>query len=178
MNADTALVIMRHAAGDAGRPHVNGDAADKVLALATAFRKAGRPVISVRHADSDPASPLHPEGSGYPPMPCVEEQFGEAVFVKRRSSAFATTALAAHLRERGLSHLYLVGAVAGFCVNSTARTACDPGLRVTLVPDAVLGSDLPLVGLEARTAFDVTMGLLAADFAELRGSGAVLRGLG
>ncbi|WP_294240223.1 isochorismatase family protein [uncultured Sphingomonas sp.] len=163
---------------EARRPHVNGDAPTKISGLATAFRDAGRPVIHVRHADPDPSSPLHPKASGYPPIPCAVERPGEAVFVKRSSSAFATTVLADHLRAQGLSHLYLVGAVAGFCVNSTARAACDLGFRVTVVPDAVLGFDLPAAGLEAQTIFDVTMGLLAADFGELRDSGAVLAQLG
>lgn len=111
-------------------------------------------------------------------MACAVERPGEAIFVKRSSSAFATTPLAAHLHEQGLSHLHIVGAVAGFCVNSTARAASDLGFAVTVVPDAVLGFDLPSAGLEAQAIFDVTMGLLAADFAELRDSEAVLAGLG
>ncbi|MET3437650.1 isochorismatase family protein [Sphingomonas sp. NCPPB 2930] len=163
---------------DAGRPHVNGDAPARIEALAEAFRGAGRPVIHIRHAEADPTSPLHPDAPGYPPMACAVERPGEAIFVKRSSSAFATTPLAAHLHEQGLSHLHIVGAVAGFCVNSTVRAASDLGFAVTVVPDAVLGFDLPSAGLEAQAIFDVTMGLLAADFAELRDSEAVLAELG
>lgn len=148
MQADTALVIIdmqmvMQERIDAGRPHVNPNAPAAVEALAKAFRQAGRPVIHIRHAEADPASPLYPDASGYPPMACAQALPGEALFVKRSSSAFATTPLAAHLRDQGLSHLYVVDAVAGFCVNSTVRSAADLGFVVTVVRDAVIGFDLP-----------------------------------
>jgi len=177
MQADTALVIidMLQERIDAGRPHVNPNAPAAVEALAKAFRQAGRPVIHIRHAEADPASPLYPDASGYPPMACAQALPGEALFVKRSSSAFATTPLAAHLRDQGLSHLYVVDAVAGFCVNSTVRSAADLGFVVTVVRDAVIGFDLPSAALDAQTVFDVTMGLLEADFATLRDSAALLQ---
>ncbi len=179
MDSDTALLIidmqreMQHRI-DAGRSHVNPDAPAIIAALAYAFRYARRPVIHVRHAEADPASPLHPDAPGYPPMACAVERPDEAVFVKRSSSAFATTALEAHLRERGITHIHVVGAVAGFCVNSTVRAASDLGFRVTVVRDGVIGFDLPSAGLDAGVIFDVTMGLLAADFAEVVDGEAVL----
>lgn len=105
MQADTALVIIdmqmvMQERIDAGRPHVNPNAPAAVEALAKAFRQAGRPVIHIRHAEADPASPLYPDASGYPPMACAQALPGEALFVKRSSSAFATTPLAAHLRDQ------------------------------------------------------------------------------
>ena len=180
MQADTALVIIdmqmvMQVRIDAGRPHVNPNAPAAVEALAKAFRQAGRPVIHIRHAEADPASPLYPDASGYPPMACAQALPGEALFVKRSSSAFATTPLAAHLRDQGLSPLYVVDAVAGFCVNSTVRSAADLGFVVTVVRDAVIGFDLPSAALDAQTVFDVTMGLLEADFATLRDSAALLQ---
>ncbi|QXT36816.1 isochorismatase family protein [Sphingomonas sanguinis] len=179
MDTDTALVIidmqmeMQHRI-DAGQPHINPHAPAAIAALAAAFRDAGHPVIHVRHAEGDSTSPLHPDAPGYPPMECARERPGEAVFVKCSSSAFATTGLEAHLRERGIAHIHVVGAVAGFCVNSTVRAASDLGFRVTVVRDAVIGFDLPSAGLEAGVIFDVTMGLLAADFVAVAGSEAVL----
>ena len=174
---DSALIIIdmqqeMQARIDAGRPHVNGDAPAKVAAVAAAFRAAGQGVIHVRHAEADPASPLHPDAPGYPPMPCAIEWAGEAIFVKRSSSAFATTDLADHLRAIGSPKLHVVGAVAGFCVNSTVRAAVDLGFQVDVVADAVLGFDLP--GQDAQTIFDVTMALLAADFARITDSAAAI----
>lgn len=162
---------------DAGRPHVNPDAPAIVAALIAAFRRAGLAVIHVRHADPDPKSPLHVDAPGYPPMACALEAEGEPLFVKRSSSAFATTDLERHLRATGSPDLIVVGAVAGFCVNSTVRAASDLGFRASVVADAVLGFDLPGLDHDARTVFDVTMALLAADFAQVTDSVAVMAAL-
>jgi nicotinamidase-related amidase len=162
---------------DGGRPHVNPDAPDRVAALIAAVRAGGGRVIHVRHADNDPASPLHPGAAGHAAMPCARERDGEAVFVKRSSSAFATTDLAAHLHAAGIAHIHVAGAVAGFCVNSTVRAAADLGFGVSVIADAVLGFDLPDAKLDARTIFDVTMALLAADFATLTDTATVIGAL-
>lgn len=152
---------------DAGRQYVNPGAPENVAALVAACRQAGKPVFHVRHEEIDPASPLHAHAPGYQVMPCAEDAADEIVVVKRSSSAFATTDLERHLRARDISHLYIVGAVAGFCVNSTVRSASDLGFKVSVVRDAVIGFDLPSANLDAQTIFDVTMDLLEADFAEV-----------
>lgn len=162
---------------DAGRPYVNHDAPRNIAALLAAFRQAKLPVFHVRHEESDPASPLHAEASGYPPMPCARHTAGEAVVIKRSSPAFATTNLENQLRAQGISHLYISGAVAGFCVNSTVRSASDLGFTLSVIRDAVIGFDLPSANLDAQTIFDVTMGLLAADFAALVDTSSVLAAL-
>jgi len=162
----------------AGRDCVNADAPERIAALAAAFRQAGWPVVHVRHRDDTPQSPLHPAAVGYPPMACAEALEGEAVFVKRTSSAFASTDLAAHLHAQGLTELVVAGAVAGFCVNSTVRHGADLGFEMTVVRDAVLGFDLPDAGLSAAVIFDVTLAHLAADFARVVDSASVLASAG
>jgi nicotinamidase-related amidase len=151
---------------DAGADTVNPDAPERIAAIASAFRQRGWPVVHVRHVAGDPASSFHPAAAGYPAMACAEAQDGEPVFLKTTSSAFASTDLADHLRNRGLKELVLVGAVAGFCVNSTVRSGADLGFRMTVVSDAVMGFSLPGAGRSAREIFDVTMALLEADFAQ------------
>lgn len=150
---------------DAGRGHANPDTAEHVAALAAGFRAAGRPVLHVRHAASDPASPFHPDAPGHAPMPCAEAAPGEAVFVKSTSSAFPSTRLEAHLRAEGIDEIVVAGAVAGFCVASTVRDAADRGFRMAVAGDAVLSFALP--GLPAQTVLEVTLGLLGADFARI-----------
>jgi len=172
MGMNTALVIIdmqmvMQERIDAGRQHVNPDASENVAALVAACRQAGQPVFHVRHEESDPASLLHVDAPGYQAMPCARDAAGEVVVIKRSSSAFATTDLESHLRAGDVTHLYIVGAVAGFCVNSTVRSASDLGFKVSVVRDAVIGFDLPSASLDAQTIFDVTMGLLEADFAEI-----------
>lgn len=159
---------------EAGRDCVNADAPARIAALTEAFRERGLPVIHIRHRDDDPNSPLHADAGGYPPMSCAEAIEGEAVFVKQTSSAFASTNLAAHFQDKGITDLFVTGAVAGFCVNSTVRNGADLGFDVTVVRDAVVGFDLPAEGMTARVIFDVTMAHLEADFARLTDAAAVI----
>lgn len=162
---------------DAGRQHVNPNASENVAALVAACRQAEKPIFHVRHEADDPASPLHVNAPGYQPMPCARDAAGEIVVVKKSSSAFPTTDLESHLRDRGVTHLYVVGAVAGFCVNSTVRSASDLGFDVTVVRNAVIGFDLPPTNFDAQTIFDVTMGLLEADFAEVMDTATAIEAL-
>lgn len=138
-----------------------------IARLAAASRAAGVPVVHVRHRAAE--GPFHPADPSSAPMPCAEALPGEAVFEKMTSSAFASTDLEAHLRGAGISRLVIAGAVAGFCVSSTTRAACDLGFDCVLVRDAVLGFALP--GVSARALFDAHMAVLGADFARLAGSG-------
>jgi len=152
---------------DAGRGRVNGEAAEKIAALAAAFRAARKPVIHIRHRDADENSPLNENAPGYRPMACAEARENEPVFIKSTSSAFASTELEGYLREVDITHLVVTGAVAGFCVNTTVRAGSDLGFKMSVVSDAVLGFDLPSADLSARTIFDVTMAHLESDFAEI-----------
>lgn len=152
---------------NSGRDCVNRNAPKQITALAAAYRIRGLPVIHIRHRDDATASPMHQDAAGYPPMPCAEALEGEAVFIKQTSSAFASTDLAAHLHQHGITELVVTGAVAGFCVNSTVRSGADQGFTMTVVKDAILGFDLPDAGLTAQVIFDVTMAHLEADFARL-----------
>lgn len=160
---------------DAGLDCVNPEAGDRIARLAAAFRAAGLPVVHVRHRSDDPAAAFHPGNPLASPMPCAEALPGEPVFIKTTSSAFASTELADWLRERGIGDLVVAGAVAGFCVNTTARQGCDLGFRMTVARDAVLGFGLGEGQPDAATIFEVTMGLLAADFATVAESPTILQ---
>jgi nicotinamidase-related amidase len=152
---------------EGGRDHVNPDAPLRIAELSELFRQRGLPVLHVRHRDENPASPFHPDAAGYPPMSCAEALENEPVFLKRTSSAFASTDLAAYLNDKGIANIFVTGAVAGFCVNSTVRAGADLGFHMTVVRDAVIGFDLPSTKLSASTIFDVTMANLEAGFAKV-----------
>lgn len=162
---------------DRNQPHINGDAPAKIAALTKHFRDADHSVIHVRHSDADPASPFHPDAATWQPMTCAEARAEEVVVYKTTSSPFASTTLERQLRDRRIDHLYVVGAVAGFCITSTVRAASDLGFAVSVVRDAVLGFDLPSASLSADEIFRVSLGLLAADFATLMTSEAVMASL-
>jgi nicotinamidase-related amidase len=53
-----------------------------------------------------------------------------------RQSGFANTDLDFQLRQRGNSHVIVVGLLAGACIELTARFAMEFGYHVTLVRDA------------------------------------------
>jgi len=168
----TALLIidmqmMMHDRMTSGRDHVNSGAPANIASLANQSRNAGLPVIHVRHRDDTVGSPLHPESAGYQPMPCAVAREGEAIFIKTTSSAFASTELGTWCRSQGIQDITVVGAVASFCVTSAVRTGADLGFNMTVVSDAVIDFDLPNAGLGAQDIFNVTMGLLKADFAKV-----------
>ncbi|MGY9046142.1 hypothetical protein P775_00760 [Puniceibacterium antarcticum] len=52
-------------------------------------------------------------------------------------------------------------------MSSTVRNGADLGFAMTVVRDAIVGSDIPAAGLSAQVIFDVTMAHLEADFASL-----------
>ena len=159
-------MLMQHRL-DAGRAHVNGDALARIVALADEFRREGRQVIHVHHAEVDPKSPMYLEAPAQRVMPGAEPIDGEPIFLKSTSSPFASTDLEKYLRGSGIDTIVVTGAVAGFCVNTTVRVGSDLGFKMIVVSDAVMGFDLPDEGLSARTVFDVTMALLKSDFAEV-----------
>lgn len=45
------------------------------------------------------------------------------------------------LRQRGIDHLYVVGLATDFCVKQSVLDALAAGLRVTVLEDAIAGSD-------------------------------------
>ncbi|WP_425984712.1 isochorismatase family cysteine hydrolase [Ensifer sp. R-19] len=51
-------------------------------------------------------------------------------------SGFANTDLDQQLRQRGITHLIIVGLLANTCIESTARYGMELGYHVTLVRDA------------------------------------------
>ncbi len=52
------------------------------------------------------------------------------------SSGFANTDLDLQLRQRGITHLVLIGLIANTCIETTAKFAAELGYHVTLVRDA------------------------------------------
>lgn len=153
-----------------GRERANPGAEAAGRGLLALFRAHGLPVVHVFHHDADPDSPFRKGAPDGAPMAGFAPEGGEAVFWKSGSSAFAGTGLEAHLRERRIGRLVLIGAVAAFCVTSTCRQASDLGFSVLLPGDALIGFDIPAHDggrIDAGTVLRVTLSLLGVDFARL-----------
>lgn len=114
----------------------NPNAEANVARLLAAFRSARRPVIHIRHASTEPDSPLRPELPGHAPSPVAREEPGEPVLTKSVNGAFAGTDLERRLREGELTRVVTVGVQTDHCVSTTVRQGSDLGFDMILVNDA------------------------------------------
>src|SRR6185437_12183225 len=71
----------------------NPGAEANIAVLLDAWRRAGQPVIHVRHASTNPNSPLHPDHPGHAVRPEALPRPGEPVVIKNVNSAFIGTTL-------------------------------------------------------------------------------------
>lgn len=153
-----------------GRQRCNPDMERHVANLLALFRAKGLPVFHVWHRDSNPDDKYRQGLKGADPMPCALQIEGEDVFWKSGSSGFARTGLDPALRRKGVTQIVLVGAVAAYCVASTARAGSDLGFDIIVPGDALLGFDLPAHDggrIDADTALRVTLATLGSDFARI-----------
>ncbi|MFJ1751806.1 cysteine hydrolase family protein [Kitasatospora sp. NPDC088134] len=156
----TALVVVDlqndFCVGDVATARFPGEPA--LLALAAAncaravesARASGVEVLFVRFlgdpAHQGPAWRWRDAALGKRPK-CLEGSWGaefhaalprpdEAVFTKRACfDAFQDPDFEPHLRRRGIDHLVLAGLFTDVCVDSTARTAFQRGLHLTVLRD-------------------------------------------
>jgi nicotinamidase-related amidase len=102
--------------------------------------------------------------------PDFAPQEGDVVALEHwAQSGFANTDLDFQLKQHGISHVVVVGALANTCVESTARYAMELGYHVTLVRDATVAfrremmhATLDLNGPTYAHAILTTKALLAA----------------
>lgn len=127
-------------------------------------------VVRIIHQTDGIDSILNKKSPYYQFISGFENKEDEPVFVKDTSSAFASTKLKSYLDDNAVSEVVVIGAVAGFCINSTVRHGADLGIKMTVVKDAVISFDLPDGKGEAKNIHDVTMNLLASDFAKITSS--------
>lgn len=111
-------------------------AESNIARLLAAFRAAGQAVIHVRHASTNPASPLRAGHPGHQPKLEAEALPNEPLIVKQVNSAFIGTDLEALLRANGIGRLVVCGATSDHCVSTTVRMASNLGFAAVLVDDA------------------------------------------
>lgn len=114
----------------------NPQAEANIARLLQLFRGLNAPVIHVRHASTNPLSPLRPDQPGHRPKPEAEALPGERVFIKNVNSAFIGTDLEAYLRAQAIHTLVVVGVQTDYCVSTTVRMAANLGFSVSVVDDA------------------------------------------
>ncbi|NNG21979.1 isochorismatase family cysteine hydrolase [Telluria aromaticivorans] len=134
---------------NAARLHAN------LSAILSAVREAGIPVVIVPHHRYD-----HNDLDGWHHMTPYQESSAKALVFQKgewggewhpdfapqpgdviakehwASSGFANTDLDLQLRQRGITHVVIVGLIANTCIEGTGRNASELGYHVTLVRDA------------------------------------------
>jgi nicotinamidase-related amidase len=150
------------------------------LRLIEAWRRAGRPLIHVRHDSLDPASPLHPSSPGNGFKPDYGPVDGEWLVTKSVNSAFIGTDLELRLRRLDARHVAIFGLVTDQCVSTTARMAANLGYAGFVVADAcaafgVLGHDG--VEIPAEALHRAHLATLHHEFLPVRDTDEVLAAL-
>lgn len=139
MNDATALILVdlqTGAFGGCGIPATHD--ADLLLrnayALLREARASGVPVVHVQHCASH--GEVFEEGApGWPILPQLRPEAGEAVVRKRASNAFEGTPLDKLLRKIGTRDLVVTGIQSEDCVAATCRGALRLGYGVRLAED-------------------------------------------
>ena len=144
--ANGVLVII-----DAQREYTDGllplsgvaPAVEALAVLLEKARKAGAPIIHVRHKGSATGKAFNPTLSGFEIVKALTPRDGEEIVDKGLPNAFAGTELANHLKASGRKNLIVGGFMTHMCVSATVRSATDHGYMSTVAADTVATRDLP-----------------------------------
>jgi nicotinamidase-related amidase len=168
--ADGTLLII-----DAQREYTDGllplpgvqAAIDSLAGLLEKARKAGAPVVHVRHKSAGKA--FNPASTGYEIVTPLAPRPGEPIIDKGLPNAFAGTDLARQLAANGRKNLIVGGFMTHMCISATVRSATDNGFMSTIAADTVATRDLPdATGgatITADTINRVTLAALSDRFA-------------
>src|SRR5258707_4918997 len=116
-------------------------AIDALAVLLEKARKAGAPIVHVRHQSKGKA--FNPSSSGYEIVAPLAPRAGEVIVDKGLPNAFAGTDLLKHLAANGRKNLIVGGFMTHMCVSATVRSATDNGYMSTIAADTVATRDLP-----------------------------------
>jgi len=121
---------------------------DRVLSNVTVLlgkaRSSGMPVLFIQH-DGPKGHPLEAETAAWAIHPSIPPLSEEPVIRKKASDSFFETRLAEELQTGEISHLIIAGGMTEYCVDTTCRRAVTLGYDVTLVADAHLTRDTPVL---------------------------------
>lgn len=122
-----------------GRNNPNAEA--RCIDMLHKWRAEALDIIHVRHASTNPTSPLHPSKDGFAFYPGAEPMAGEGLVTKSVNSGFIGTDLKKWLDEKKATHLVIIGLTTDHCVSTTTRMAGNFGYQTYLVSDAVATFD-------------------------------------
>ncbi|MCA1602056.1 MAG: cysteine hydrolase [Acidobacteria bacterium] len=85
--------------------------------------------------------------------PDLQPREGDTVLPPHKSCDVFETDLPDHLRQRGITHLVIVGMTANLCCESTGRHAMEKGYDVTFLSDAIGADNIPAYEAAIRINF-------------------------
>jgi len=149
LDTKTALIVIDLQKGIVSIPavHPMDGVVKHVIALASAFRKRGLPVVLVNVAGGAPGRAELPRSHReFPPgwadlIPELNPQPQDHLVTKRTPGAFTNTGLDAHLRAAGITQVVVVGVATSNGVEATARQAYELGFNITFATDAMTDRD-------------------------------------
>lgn len=171
------LIDLQQGLDDPSRARSTPDLKRNIQRLLTVWRDADRPLVHVRHASTEPSSPLRPETGGFAFMKPFEPEPDEPVFEKTVNSAFITTELESYLHEHGHEQLVIVGLTTDHCVSTTTRMAQNLGFDPVVVSDgtATFARSTPDGGsLGASANHQAALAHLYGEFATIHTTADVL----
>jgi nicotinamidase-related amidase len=137
-------------------------AASSARTLLEHFRKAGMPVIHVRHEETEAGATFFRAGTpGADIQESVKPLPGETVITKHFPNAFLQTPLAERLKSLGIKRLVVAGMMTHMCVDASVRAAADQDFECVLASDGCATRNLKW-GTETVPAASVQAAFLAA----------------
>ena len=128
--AALVIVDVQEAAISRG-PYRKDEVVENIAALLDVSRGSGVEVVYVQH-DGASGDEYEPGTPGWEIYRAIEPKPGEKVVRKRFNSGFRETGLRAHLEERGVGTIVLVGIQTEYCVDTTCRVAFEFGFDIVI----------------------------------------------
>lgn len=161
-------------------PRNNPSMEANALRVLDAWRRAGLPLIHVRHDSVMEGSVLAPGHPGNAHRPGFVPLEGEPLVTKSVNAAFIGTDLDLRLRRLNIDTVVLFGISTDMCVSTTARVAANLGYRTIVIGDACACFDLKDADgsvIPADAVQRAHLATLRAEFAQVVESGAVIEAL-
>ena len=161
-------------------PRNNPQAEARIATLLAHWRRAGWPLVHIRHVSRQANSVFAPGNSGVLFQPELAPLPGEAVFEKNVTDAFTHSGLERWLHVRGIRRVAIVGVASENSVEATARSASNLGFVTRVVADACYTfakSDYAGRPRSAAEVHDMAMANLRDEYAEVLDSAALLAAL-
>ncbi|MBR3283162.1 MAG: cysteine hydrolase [Ruminococcus sp.] len=145
------------------------EAEDNIIRLIDESRKAGRPIVYVRHINP-PDDTFFLEGTpGCEISDRIKPRPEDIVIDKNYPNSFLETDLEVCLRSLEIQKLIVCGMMTHMCVDTTVRAAMDYGYKVEVAANACATMDLEINGevIPAETVQKTYLASLKGVFADI-----------